>query len=272
MVNIFSLFPESCPVNEWMESNNDLQDEEKIVEFVKTLKEQYDLLKRENFIGYYDLKNVLNFLSDFEELKDWYPNPEFRLIRSMLASFNDWRDTQVEDLNADYTIYNLKIQDHTFCEIFERKIINPKHKFVILNHNAHLLSNLIAVTKDGKNLEFNSLITLKEIHMWISKERVPQRNFQITVKHGENRPDVRIIDNKEISPLKCSKSEAFELLQKAVGENRRELFFFDAKHNNYIVFKFEGNNPQNMFHGYHIEMDSSEIPSLIKKRIDRLIN
>jgi hypothetical protein len=83
------------------------------------------------------------------------------------------------------------------------------------------------------------------------------------------------------SPLiggQTGKENARNLLSKALGDrkDRQYLVNFDNINNRYIRFEFEGQNPQNQFHGYHLVMPTTHEPdekavSQISKRIIKLL-
>ncbi len=267
MVNLFLIIPESNPQYNWMQSNDRFQDENQIVIFVQELESKLETIKLESFVGFYDSENMLNFLSDFKDVEDYYPNPAFRSLRAQLRNWNNWRDQMVQESGNGYLIYNQRVESHTFCECFQRSIANEQLKASILNHHGHSLGNKIHVLSNAKNKAFDSIETGQELTNWFARERVPARNFQAIPKHGENRPDQRSIKGELISPLRCSQEQAQILLNTAIGGHISELYNFDADHNHYIVFKFEGNNPQNMYHGYHVPMDTTEVPNDIKTKL-----
>ncbi|MCG8322068.1 MAG: hypothetical protein MI921_21395 [Cytophagales bacterium] len=138
-----------------------------------------------------------------------------------------------------------------------------------MNHHAHKLGQEVTISVGNQNVVISSLSTNKEIGMWFAKERIPSRNFHVIEKHGENRSEERRVKGELISPLKCSRNEAQKLLHLAIGESIKELYNFDQKHNNYIVFKHEGENPQNMYHGYHLPLETKEIPDNLKEELKK---
>lgn len=269
MVNLFILLPESEPSNQWMLSNERFQEEEGIVTFIRNLKNKLDSIHLEIYDGYFDNLNIQNFLRDFEEVADYYPNPTFRLLRSILRDWDNWRNDIKQVNTKSYTIFNQGIDDHTFCEIAERQTILDNNNFVLLNHFGHELGSTIEIIVQENIIPIISLSTEKEISLWFANERVPKRNFQIIEKHGENREEGRWWNGKWASPLRCSQQEAFELLKFAIGDTIDELINYHEINGQgyFIVFKYEGNNPQNMYHGYHVPLDTLEIPSKIKEKL-----
>lgn len=265
---IFTLLPESKPVNQWMKSNEHLLSHQKIKEFIETLEIQSLLLNIEDFDGYYDSKNVQNFLINFG-VEAGYPKSFSFLLRKSLRASSDYRVNPIEDLDEKYQIYYLPIQDHTFSEIAERKLTHSS-TCILVNYQAHSLPSTFEVRKNGKSINIDSVEDIPQLSQWISKNRNSIRNFQITPKHGENRLHSIKWNGKDASPLKCSRLEATKFLKIAVGFTQKELFAFDETHQSFLVFKYEGNNPQNMYHGYHIPQNSKEIPEEIKQLITQI--
>jgi hypothetical protein len=253
-----------------MVNNDPLQDVEVFVAFVKRLKERTALLRVEKYDGFFDLANVQNFLQDYMVLEDLYPKLALRQLRSYINDFTDWRPEAVEDEAADYTIYGQAIRSHTFSEMAERIFVTGSGH-LILNLGGHNLPDPIPVAKGHLTCELSSVSTTRGLHRWFSEHRQPSRDFQITNKHGENRQDIRGTANKPISPLRCSKEQAHQLLHRAVGTDERELFFLDQQYNQYIVFRYEGDNPQQMYHGYHVALTTDEVSEELKRVIAELL-
>lgn len=264
---IFTLLPESNPTNLWMNDNQIFQDEKKIRLLIEQLEIQYNLLNIEDYEGFYDSLNVQNFLSDFEITADYYPNPVFRLIAKYLSALQDFRTNSIEDKNEDYHIHKQPIQNHTFSEIAERKLQSASETFLLISYQAHNLGSNFEVKKNTETVMINCVPNYKVLHQWLSTNRSIIRNFQITDKHGENRKETKTWSGEKANPLKCSKKQACLMLQSAVGSTKKELFAYDENHQEYIVFKYEGNNPQNRYHGYHIPQSSREIPKELKQLI-----
>lgn len=267
MVNVFLFLPLSEPSYQWEYSNKALQDENEIVKYIRNLKKSIDSISLENYEGHYDSYNIQSFLKDFEAIDDCYPNPSFRILRFLLQDWENWRENKIQQQENKYIIHGQEIENHTFCETAQIKINSPEIKTVVLNHKGHKLGNEIIVFVNEVSTNTPSISNVNDLEKWFAIERLPQRNFHIIDKHGENRTEIRFINNEEISPLRCSKDEAQELLKYATGENLKELYNFDKNKNCFIVFKFEGNTPQNLYHGYHLPLDTNEIPEKIKRKL-----
>lgn len=272
MVNIYLVVPESAPVigDQWLQSNEQFLEEDAIVDFISNLKLKIEVIRMEKYDGFYDSHNILNFLRDFEIVSDYFPNPAFRRLRSLIKSWNNWRDDKLQKSSITYSLFTQAISNNSLCEVRESQFIND-HKendaHAILNHFAYNLPSSISISRNRINNNITILSTEYEIKDWFITNRIPKRNFQITDKHGENRQDIRVINGEIISPLRCSKEHAFELLKSAIGDSKKDLYNFDPQNGEFIVFKFEGNNPQNMYHGYHVPVNTNEIPQNIKEKL-----
>lgn len=268
-VNLFLLLPESTPSNQWMRNNTAFQSIEGINQFVLELNDKLEEIKIENYTGYYDLQNVNNFLSDYDTLEECYPKPARRLLSSSITSFYNWRENTTQSNNTQYLIFSQQVLDHTFCEVAQLNQNFPQKNHTIVDHNSHTIGNSVTISVDGQNININSLGNKQEIVNWFILNRQPTRKFHVSEKHGENRQEIRYENNKMISPLRCGETEARDLLQSAIGVNLKELFNKDRKLGYYIVFKLEGNNPQNQYHGYHVEFTSNEVPDAIKEKLEK---
>ncbi len=134
MVNLFIILPESEPSTPWTLPNGDFQNEDGIVTFIQSLKNKLDTISLESFNGYYDNLNIINFLRDFEDLADYYPNPSFRRLRFILKDWDNWRDEINQDNDKEYIIFSQAIEGHTFCEIAERQLTIGNNKFFGIFH------------------------------------------------------------------------------------------------------------------------------------------
>lgn len=108
---------------------------------------------------------------------------------------------------------------------------------------------------------FNSVDSIVE---WLAVSG-EKRTFNLSPKHGENGKG----NWPGESSLLCSSGQAQVLLNKAIGDfvNLKRLFFFDDSKNTYIEFFFEGNNPQKMWHGFHLKKEEwdKRVPVSIRK-------
>lgn len=129
---------------------------------------------------------------------------------------------------------------------------HPNNALISITQNQHppLLSitsanNFAAVSFDVIN-DANGLLA------WLQDEARSTRNFNLSPKHGEN--GHRHWPGE--SALLCSATEAQQLLNAAIPdftELENRLFNFDATHQTYIEFFYEGDNPLKQWHGFHVE-------------------
>lgn len=271
-VNLFLLLPETKPTNQWMRSTE--KDFYEVIAYetlIKDLKKISEGIAIEIYEGFYDHLNIINFLCLYDTLEDYYPFAPKKLLRSVISrnAFINWREEKIQSADTDYQIFNQPTNDNTFCEIAERKNMVGDDKYALLNHHACTIPDMIAVNiNDNSAIEIDNLKDEKEILAWFAQNRLPPRNFNINLKHGENRQYVLEVGGKKISPLRCSLQEAQVLLNTAIGTTEKELYNLDPVYDEIIVFKYEGPTPQNMYHGYHVPKDSTEVPIDIRKRLN----
>jgi len=122
---------------------------------------------------------------------------------------------------------------------------------------------LVKSNSDYYKIECKVIKSPIEIVRWIATT-VP-RKFNLSPKHGENGRG----NQPHESPLLCSKIDAQMMLNEAVPcflEKEKRFYYFDNKHNKYIIFYFEGDNPQKQWHAFHlIEGKRENLPDFICK-------
>jgi hypothetical protein len=165
------------------------------------------------------------------------------------------------------------------CFSNENTSLNPVKDTSITVINAYSSNALISITdncqpktllsiKSATNfekVEFSIINTIDNLLQWI-KDNSVERKFNISPKHGENGKG----NWQDQSVLLCNKDEAQQLLNTAIpdfSEKEKRLFNFDINYQTFIEFFYEGDNPQNQWHGFHIEKEEWEkrIPSSIKE-------
>ena len=274
-VNLFLLLPEIHPVNKWMISvENEFYEVNSYEKLIQNLKTRFEDISIENYEGFYDNLNIKNFLCYYEALEDCYPSAPKRLLQNLIKNnaFINWRDDLIQSDITEYQIFGQETKDNTFCEIAQRRSNDTGNKdnYALLNHDACSIQNVITVIINNiSEIEIDNLKNETELLTWFAENRLPQRNFKINPKHGENRQKIKAVGGKDISPLRCSCEEAQILLYTAIGNHKKELFNLDPDHDEIIVFKFEGDTPQNMYHGYHVPIDSVEVPIDIRKKLNQ---
>lgn len=164
----------------------------------------------------------------------------------------------------------LNVNGSTIAECSERKINREHLAIVSLDSSEYNTESLIHINR-SKNygdsemniISVDNLFTPKLIIEYLIRTR-EKRNFHVIKKHGEN--GVGALPNNKgiVSVLECSQEEAQALLDKAVGtRDCNELYAYDDARSKFIVFKYEGDNPQNKYHGYHPE-NQNDIPEKVQ--------
>ena len=135
-----------------------------------------------------------------------------------------------------------------------------------LNEIAEEMIKLI--DDEFEKINFYIFNNVKNILDWINKLSV--RNFNKSDKHGENGKG----NWKNESVLLCSENEASKLLKSAIPDFRvkNRLFNYDRKLKTYIEFYYEGKNPSNQWHGFHLKKEEWEnrVPISIRKFYKKL--
>ncbi|MCK5508632.1 MAG: hypothetical protein KAI50_08945 [Desulfobacterales bacterium] len=272
-VYFFLLLPETKPTNQWMRSTEvDFSKIESYETLIRDLKKISESIAIESYEGCYDLLNINNFLCLYDTLEDCYPSAPKKLLQRVIYrnAFVNWREEEMQSPDTDYYIFNQPISDNTFCEMAERKNMVGDDKYALLNHSACTIQNMITVSINRISaIEIDNLKNEEELLAWFAQYRLPPRSFNINPKHGENRQDVREVGGKKISPLRCSRQKAQALLDTAIGNPEKELYNLDPDYDEIIVFKYESPTPQNMYHGYHVPKDSTEVPIDFRRRLNR---
>jgi hypothetical protein len=251
----------------------DIMSNEDLEIYISAIDDIIQFFKLENYDGYYDGKNVQEFLLPLEIAEDCYPNMKTRFRLIMGKWGEDWRKNMMQSNMEKYRYFCSEIKDDTLCELTKRKICSiDGSTFLLINHNAISCSDDMVRTKcNDKDFEIDVRNTeIKAIAKWFEANRIPQRIFHLNPKHGENGKGAHSLNKGyKVSILMCSQSEAGILLRKAIGEDLRTLFFFDTTHNQYIEFKRESDN---IYHAFHLDKeDEKKIPNSVIEAI-RMLN
>jgi hypothetical protein len=264
-VNLFILIPENNPKFSWINSTDILIEEKNIHEYLRSLDTYKKSINHEKYDGFFDRNLLIELSKQIIIFEDSYPRPTLRTLQTLFFDFFDWRENSIHSDDNDYSIFNLPIENHTFCETAQRKHNNLDQNFAFLNHQAITIKDKIEIRLNTTSHNFKILDNNKDLIDWFCKNRIPKRNFQSIPKHDIPKPITR--GGKLISPLYGNEKNATKILKTAIGINSRELFGYDESNEMVIVFKFENNTPQNQYHGYHVAKDSEEIPKEIKSKL-----
>jgi len=269
--NIFLLLPETNKTSNWSLLNEPFENKTEFSNFIKCKISEIRTIDIENYQGFYDNENFNNFFELFDTFEEFYPSQEKRSLRRLIETtyaWQNWRINSQQNTDTTYTLYNLPISNHTLTEIAERKKNTTTETFALLNNRAlNINEDKIKIKISRKIIEIDNVKNTIELQNWFSQNRIPQRHFHIIEKHGENRHEPINWHGRLASPLRCSEAKATELLKKAIGDTIDELFAYDTEEDEFIVYKYENDNPQNLYHGYHVPKISNELPEKIKIKL-----
>ena len=176
----------------------------------------------------------------------------------------------------NYILNRTEIKDEMRTEIAARMENNSNNEYLITICYPDFKINKWTLKKNDKIYTIESLpMAIKNVFDWLSKHRHPQRSYNWNEKHGECGKGAHP-DNKGnlVSVLLCSRKEAEEIMQKAIGiPYYDEIYCFDNKYNKYMEYKAECkysnlqfDNDIRKYHSYHID-DDSAIPKRVKEKL-----
>jgi hypothetical protein len=137
-------------------------------------------------------------------------------------------------------------------------------KQAILTQNISTNTLLLVKSNDEfERIKISYLPNIENVRCWIV-DNSARRFFNLSPKHGEN--DIGNWPGE--SALLCSQEDAQNLLNSSIPnlDQKNRLFNWDVTHGTFIEFFFEGQNPQNQWHGFHLkESDWNRVPDTIRK-------
>lgn len=224
-------------------------------------------------------KNLVNNITIIEGETE-YTMGAIGRMRQVLYDIGAYSWNESPSQKDDYTYYlqtgrgsglPLYINGSTVAECSEHKFRNELTALLSLQDSEYNIDCPIFInrSKNYGELEMNiisvdNLFTPKAIVNYVVMNR-EKRNFNLSKKHGEK--GIGFLPNGKgpVSPLECSEAEAQDLLTKAIGtRDCEELYAYDEIREKFIVFKYEGENPQNQYHGYH-PIAQNDVPDRVKE-------
>ena len=264
---IFIIFPvyEEFKESPFYINKIDIKETKDYEDCISRIENIIKVFKIENYEGYYDSKNIEEYLYPITIANDYYPNIRTR-FRIVLKNWGEnWRDSSTQSQSDEYQYFKTKIKDDSFCEIAKRKYINHfENNFLIINHNA-LKNNKIEIEYNNSIITIDAVSPeIKSIAEWFSNYRTPARIYNWNPKHGvKGKWAHKLSKGNNVSVLMCSNKDALNMLKFAFGETDKTLFYYDRQCNQYIEFKQE---IKNTYHAFHLnERDENRIPLYIKK-------
>jgi len=213
---------------------------------------------------FYSQKQIQDFVNNYQEFDEYFSQ-----------SFGNELSVLLENASSKE---NNRYAFET-CFSGEKTSLNPIKNYAISVINSYSKNALISSTQNSEDkvlLSVESSVDFEKVNFrvinntdnllqWIQNNSV-ERIFNLSAKHGEN----GLGNWTNASKLRCNKEEAQQLLNTAIPdfiEKEKQLFNFDETHQTFIVFFYEGDTPQNQWHGFHIEESEweKEIPQSIRK-------
>lgn len=269
-VQLFIHLRECTPIHFYTKANEDLLFEEDIKSFFQDLDCNLECIQTEKYKGFYDVDNINAFLVNYDILDDYYPVSPRRKLRQSLKGWINWKKKRESDLQEEYKVDKNPTRDNSFGEIHERKTKNADIKYLLISYNSVCFTNqIVNVEKTSSSLvqQIECIELNGKLKKWFDSNRIPQRIYHASPKHGENGKG----GWKGASKLLCSHIKANEMLLKAVGINGLdELYYYDDEHKTHIIFRYEGNIGENKFHAYHLsskEIRDKTVAKILEKAL-----
>ena len=261
---VFFLFPEFIDGHRQASApyirNMEFPHEECQPKFVDDVVNMFKFFSYERHVDkYYDKKNIDGMIYPYKELS--YP----KVVDQVYTSLRDfdvlnWREALGED-ETNIVWHDMQIQNDTFAKVYERAQIDTPELLV----HATLFSVEDAIESDGKiivfkkgnkNCSLSYYTTRRDLHAWLSENRIPQRRYKYDKKHGEygNNNNWHLPDGTPAAMLKCGPEHAQEVLCKAIGDTSKDdnLWYYDEEIQEILYCEYQNESPQNEYHCYHI--------------------
>jgi hypothetical protein len=241
---------------------------ENIHTFAKSMHTVFEIARQLKAKVFYSLPEVLELKTLVEDIDYNFTQSQGNRLDFLLQDFISFKenyhffkvnfaDTQTALEHADYKFLNAMDNQKAIYIVFTQNL-NGKEQLLLV-HASH----------DFYFCEINNFNEPKDIWSFINKHLSP-RTYSFSSKHGN--ATTRAIPPKsteKASQLLSSDADAQMLLNSAIFDLRGKKFYynFDTANDTFIVFPYEGDNPQNQFHAFHITQEEwqSTIPSSIRK-------
>lgn len=237
-----------------------------------------DFFNYEVCYRFYDGENILNVVRPYTA--SVYPDVETNIYSQLHKNgCLDWREEVFGGETYPSLMLNgMNLGADTCGKVYSRHKINTdelKCHAVLLASN-HVLDRyaLLATLKDsrGNLAQFPICQTIRELYDWFVQNRLPQRRFDYNKKHGENRNRKRKVNGEWVCPLRCHRSEAQKLLERAIGnmDINIALWYYDDARGYHIYFENQGEFPQPAFHGYHVEPGDDNFDNIDPNKLSKV--
>lgn len=230
---------------------------------------------------YYDEDNFEGLIGVARTFSNEYPSVETTInAQRQTVGLTSWRTASSAKLSSYHLgmddVTNDMLGDMAQREVEHRKVLvsiknDKQHQLlphqkeyepcVLLQAGAVLTVNSelkVRLQPSGQEITLKSVNGIAEMHGWLSKHRFPSRHYKFNPKHGDaHNASGWIYENNKskvrAAQLKTTKGKTKALLMKAVGNTiGGPLWYYDDANQSYIYFEKPAKNPQNEYHGFHL--------------------
>jgi hypothetical protein len=228
-------------------------------------------LKADIYYSGEEVENVNNIKSSMAEFDEYIKSEKSFLATLLSGAINNTERNHYFKVSFSH--------EASFIEYFDIKslhsICTKKEINIVLSLGSNLSESLLLINPNNefKGVNIKSFCSKEEIWKFIN-QNLPLRKYNFSSKHGNiNNKANAPKSNEKASQLSCSDKEAQILLDNAIFDLRKHnwCYNFDENLDTFIIFPFEGINPQNQYHAYHIEKSEwmKEIPESIRKYFNK---
>lgn len=267
---------------DWLpDSSDDFNDN--IKNLIETLESFIFLTEATVFYSSLELNRLFENITTVEEFSDYsITNPVHR-IRTILSQVEsiDW--TYSKKQRTDHLYYFISglgaithnVNESSIAEACEYKHENNEVTLINILSSQFNETNPLNVLRSNvnpPNISSSNLLPFvsnrNQTVNYYRTHRKP-RAYNWNPKHGENGSGMIPNKGETVSPLECSRVEAAEYLENAVGYRKtNELYNMDK--NKFMVWKCDSIE-QNSFHAYH-PINQDEIEEDVKEFLKQISN
>ena len=267
---------------DWLPDSSD-DFNENIKNLIETLESFIFLTEATVFYSSLELNRLFENITTVEEFSDYsITNPVHR-IRTILSQVEsiDW--TYSKKQRTDHLYYFISglgaithnVNESSIAEACEYKHENNEVTLINILSSQFNETNPLNVLRSNvnpPNISSSNLLPFvsnrNQTVDYYRTNRKP-RIYNWNPKHGENGNGMIPNKGETVSPLECSRVEAAEYLENAVGYRKtNELYNMDK--NKFMVWKCDSIE-QNSFHAYH-PINQDEIEEDVKEFLKQISN